>query len=895
MNRLLLVDGNSIINRAYYALAGRATLTAPDGTPTGAVNGFFNSFLTVFDEYEATHACVLFDLKQPTFRHKMYPEYKAQRKPTDADLITQIALTKELLDLMGIARLELAGFEADDLIGTLSLMGEQQGYEVFIQSGDHDDFQLISDHVSVVMPQKGVPPRILFDRAHYEEKYGIKPEEFVAVKVMMGDSSDNIKGLGGIGEKTAYALVAEYKTLEKIVANADKLKPSVRSKFETCTDLIELNRKLCTIDRHVPIDLTLEECAYNGVPANFQEPLKEKLFELTLRSLTKKLKLDSEIRVSLANMNDEKLRFLKEFDSFKGNEQITLSPSQEKLEEFCANGYGIGFFSSSNSDYILFGKRNSNEFLCFNAKSFPTSVTLPTGAISFDYKDASKVLPSAINGIDSVFDTFICGQVVNLLSSSQKSFDTLFEHTFECSYPISQESNQPTQVSLFELESPSFFEEDSKRAAQMLYLNLNLALELDRRIKADNQTTLMYDIEFPLVCTLDSMERYGMHVDRDALLSLQNEFTDELSGIERQIYELVGCEFKVSSPKQVSEVLFEKLGFDPVGKKGKTGAYSTSNEVLTKLKARYDSPVISLIIKYREVSKLLSTYCVGLLSKIEADERIRTTFTQAMTNTGRLSSVNPNLQNIPVRSEKGGQIRKVFDAPKGKILVDADYSQIELRLLADMSGDEAMKEAFNSNVDIHKGTASKINKVPLDDVTPLMRRNAKAVNFGIIYGLTDFGLAEDLGVSFDEAARIRREYYMQFPKIKAYLESLQTQAQEQGEAKTTFGRVRKIGDLFSMDYNSIGFEMRVAMNTPIQGTAADIIKLSMNKVFNALKHELPNAKLIMQVHDELIIECDEADCDKASKLLKREMEGAVTLSVPLTVDVHSGSNWLEAK
>lgn len=877
MSKLLLVDGNSIINRAFFAVIGRAPMTAPDGTPTGAVNGFFNTILSVKDEYNPDKICVLFDLRKPTFRHLMYPEYKAQRKGMMPELASQMPIVKEILDLMGISRMELEGYEADDLIGTLSLLGKKSGDEVFILSGDHDDFQLIDDQVKVILPQskKGQPPRVLFDRAMFEDTYGVKPELFVNVKALMGDNSDNIKGVNKVGEKTAFKLIADYQSIDGIYENLDKLTPSLRNNLEQSHDLLDMNIKLCTILRDVPVPFGVEDTYWNEIVD--PQGLHDKLASLGLRSLTKKLGLENMSTLTFGNASSkETLSFLDEFNKSKDSIEVVLDKEPE------GSDFDVCF--SSDKVFILDG-----------LKLF---VLDPTNALKFldkcesvrgyDYKVTSKILPRIPQKLSKIYDTMIMGYVLNIVSGSTTDFIRLFENTFNEPYPIKEEN---AQISLFDIpdETASY-----KHRGEKLLLNRCICNCLLSKAKDEGMLDLLENIEFPLTVTLDAIERNGMYVSGDCLKSLHNEFSLRIKSIEQEIYDLIGFEFNIASPKQLSEVLFDadKLNL-PHGKKGKTGVYSTSVDELNRLADLH--PSIRKIIEYRTISKLDSTYASGLLSRIADDGRIHTTFTQAMTNTGRLSSVDPNLQNIPVRSDEGSRIRACFTSPSGRTLVDADYSQIELRLLAAMSGDEVMQDAFNNGEDIHRRTASKVFGVDEKDVTSKQRAQAKTVNFSIIYGVSEFGLSTDLGISYKEAQDLIKSYGEQFPRITSYLDGLKEKGEREGFVTTMYGRKRILTELSSPNRNVKNFGLRAAMNTPVQGTAADIIKIAMNKVYNALKNEVPDSKLVMQVHDELIVECKKEDAQKVALILQQEMESAAKLCVPLVAEAGIGTNWLEAK
>lgn len=851
-------------------------MTAPDGTPTGAVNGFFNTLLSVKDEYKPDKICITFDLKDPTFRHKMYSDYKAQRKGMMPELSAQMPVAKELLDLMGIKRIEMSGYEADDLIGTLSLLGKNSGDEVLILSGDHDDFQLIDESVKVILPQsgKGKPPRVLFDMERFESTYGVKPDVFVYVKALMGDNSDNIKGVEKVGEKTAFKLIAEYGSIDGIFDNLDKLTPSLRAHMSESRELIDMNIKLCTILRDVPVPFGPEETFYDGIKD--PQGLHDRLSSLGLRSLIKKLGLENMKIQNFESPSNDLSSYLNEYD--QNCDKITVS--MDTLPE--GNDIDVSF----TIDKVLM--LEGNMLHVSSPDKAMEALDRCSFLRSFDYKINSKILPRIPASLSKVYDTSVMGYVLNIISGSSLDFSRLFENTFAMPYPIEEGSGQ---ISLFEMEDE---QSNYMTKGKKMLLNRCICKALLKAAQDEGQTDLLENIEFPLTVTLDAIERNGMNVSSTKLKELHAEFTQRLNVIEKEIFEVTGFEFNIGSPKQLSEILFDedKLNL-PHGKKGKTGVYSTSADELNRIADFH--PVVPKILEWRAISKLDSTYASGLLPKISDDGRIHTTFTQAMTNTGRLSSVDPNLQNIPVRSEEGARIRECFTAPEGRILIDADYSQIELRLLASMSGDEVMSEAFIKGQDIHRRTASKVFDVPEDDVTHEQRAAAKTVNFSIVYGISDFGLSTDLGISFREAAELKKSYEKQFPKVMSFLNGLKAKGEEEGFVTTLYGRKRILTELKSPNRNLREFGLRAAMNTPVQGTAADIIKIAMNKAYLALHNEVPDAKLIMQVHDELIVECDKRDADLVSSILKREMESAAKLNVPLVADVGTGSNWLSAK
>ncbi|MCQ2482346.1 MAG: DNA polymerase I [Clostridia bacterium] len=909
---LLLVDGNSIINRAFYGC--KTFLTSSTGVPTGAVNGFFNSLLSVMDEYNPTDMCVLFDLKAPTFRHKLSKDYKATRKPMDPDLACQLPIVKEILDLMGIKRMELESYEADDLIGTLSRLGEESGMQVFIFSGDHDDYQLISDKTKVVMPcsKKDMPPRILYDRERFEAENGVPPERFIYVKALMGDNSDNIIGIDKIGPKTAFDLIAKYHDIDGVLSHIDELKPAQQKNLTGSEDKLELNLKLCTIDRFVPVPWGVEATIIPDIPD--KQLLFDKLMSYQLKSLAKKLKLDTlkptvEVKISddnelRASIKSSLAEFIK-LDKKNVSEGITTDQSistvaaaiNECLEKaddlpnvgicFCKNDKAIVGTAGKCKFWIIPDSELPHLLSELNFKDNKRVIAC------YDYKESSKVLAAPADGDFVFFDTKICAYILNHIEGSKIEFSDVFERTTGITYPYG--IDEPIQLNLLDMlenDATGSDNDDYIRAAQDLYLNIMTARYQADETEQQKINELVYGIELPLIDTLDRIERNGMYVSREMLSEFHEELEERISEVEKKIYDQVGEEFNISSPKQLSVILFEKLKL-PAGKKSKTGSYSTSVEELNRL--RQYSPVVEDIILYRKLTKLDSTYAVGLKSYIDEDDRIRTTFTQAMTNTGRLSSLEPNLQNIPVKTDDGGRIREAFIAPEGRILVDADYSQIELRLLAHLSGDKDMCESFNNDLDIHMSTAMKLYDLPEEFISSKMRSSAKTVNFSIIYGITPYGLSNDLGVSFGDAKKLIDEYHKKFSGVTSYLEQLKSDGETNGYVDTMFGRRRYINEFKSTNHAVREFGYRAAMNTPIQGSAADIIKLAMIAVEKALGEKYPDAKFVMQVHDEIIVECSERDAEEVAALVKEVMENVVKLNIPLRADVGIGKNWLEAK
>ncbi len=918
---LLLVDGNSIINRSFFAMAGRNNLTAPDGTPTAALNTYLNTLKKYMDELRPTHIATLFDRKEKTFRHEMYDGYKAKRKGMPDDLAVQMPLLKETLDAMRLKRVEMPGFEADDLIGTFARKAENEGFTVYILSGDKDDFQLIDEHTSVVMPvtKSGKSQTEIYDAAALKERYFVTPDEFVTLKAIMGDNSDNIPGVKGIGEKGAVELVTTYKSLDEIYKNLDALAPGLQKKLSENRDMAYLSLELSRIRCDAPVSETLEDF-------RVIEPDRSRLTELFRR-----LGFRSQIgkwggeEISFSNLSDAttsvsddeeipplqrptdiaswKSLFLAE--AAKGDLRISLEVTtwQKKTDAFefivAIDGLGIFAFSSDQT----------KEVIQILASYFEDQADIETGIspIGCGIKQRFGILSEALP-FRSVFDVEIAGYLLNQIEGTTPSFEMIYEHALRRPFPervdpTAAKNRKASRSEQTDLEMLLSGDETAKKdeidpsvsedAARRAWRSLQIAEAQKQEVKEQNLETLFYTIEMPLVLHLDRMERIGVHVDESVLNEIHDFFAGETVRLSERIYSEAGKKFNILSPKQLGEVLFVEMKL-PSGRKNSTGGYSTDSDELNRL--LHEHPIVSLILDYRQISKLDSTFVLGLKKMIDpSDGRVHSSFSQAVTNTGRLSSSEPNLQNIPIRSELGSQIRKAFTSPKGSILLDADYSQIELRLLAHLSGDENMINAFLNREDIHMNTAMKIFNVSRENVTPSMRSAAKTVNFSIVYGISDFGLSQDLGISFQEAHQYIENYYRQYPGIRAYLDSLKHAANVNGYVETLYGRRRIMNELKSANRNIRMFGERAAMNTPVQGTAADIIKIAMNQVTHALDERKLSAHLILQVHDELIIESKEDEREEAAAVLKDAMESAATLKVPLIAEVSAGYSWYSCK
>ena len=841
--KLLAIDGNSIINRAFY---GIKLLSTKDGVYTNAIYGFINILNRLCENEQADGVAIAFDLKAPTFRHKEYEKYKAGRKGMPEELASQLPIMKEWLTLAGYTCIECEGYEADDILGTLASICEQSGNECVISTGDRDSLQLISDTTRVLLAatKMGRPEIINYNKQVLFEKYGLTPDEMIELKALMGDSSDNIPGVAGVGEKTATDLITRYHNIDYIYENLDTLeiKDGVRKKLLDGKESAYLSRRLGTICKTAPIDSDIEK--YKTKPAN-QNELARLMTRLEFFKLMEKMGLQPQ---------NAQLSLIDEDTKAK---KITICDEACDLngvaDLYCENGeFGVVCREKAF-------KCNENTF-----KSILENKNLSKRV--YDYKNLYK----QYNKISNVtFDAMLAGYLCNPSSSSYSA----------------ERLSQEYGAMLPEFKGEA--EEIVKKAC----LFSDTCDKLYRELEKTSQLELFENIELPLAKVLGDMELIGFSADKQGLEKLSHDLNERLTACEKQVHSLVGYEFNLNSPKQLGVALFEKLGL-PAKKKTKSG-YSTNAEVLESLRGLH--PAIELLLEYRQLSKLKSTYADGLQTCITADGRIHTTFNQTEARTGRISSLEPNLQNIPVRTTEGKKLRAFFTAPDGRVLCDADYSQIELRVLASIAKDENMINAFLSGTDIHTATAAQVFGMPRDMVTPVMRSRAKAVNFGIVYGIGAFSLSKDIGVTRAEADSYIKGYLASYPQVAAYMENTIKQAKADGYVTTLYGRRRYLPELSNSNAMLRAFGERVARNAPIQGTAADIIKLAMIRVFNRLKSELPSANLILQVHDELIVECDQADSDTACRILKEEMEAATNMAVPLTVDAHIGKNWLEAK
>ena len=848
MEKLLILDSNSLINRAYYALPN---FSNRKGQFTGAIFGYCNMLLKLIENYKPTYIIATFDRKAPTFRKEIYDGYKATRKPMPPELAMQIQPMKEILSLMNIPILEKDGYEADDIIGTIAKKFPQQTY---IVTGDKDSLQLVDDSTTVLLTRKGVTEIEEFDVAHLLET-GLRPSQVIDLKSLMGDTSDNIPGVPGVGEKTARDLLLKYDTLDGVYEHIEEIKGKLKEKLENNKELAYLSYKLATINTNSPIEIDLLNAT---LKMPFDVKLKDKLKELELYKIIERLDFDGtsqEIVVEQVNVS-------------------TISQSDE-LDLLVKKIQKEKNFSISLGEDILIATSNKDAY-----KIQISNNLLDGMLIDYVYLALKPVFEdNAITKI--VFDS---KTLMRELHNYHIRLSMPYEDVLIKAYLLDANRNYKTLEDLLR----SFSIESDSIAAALFSVDKQITINLKER----NLYDLYENMELPLVEVLFDMETEGFRVNKEKILEISTIFKKELEDISNQIFDCTGEVFNINSPKQLSVILFEKIGLKPGGKEAKAG-HSTAVDVLQGL--INDHPCISLILRYRELEKLRSTYLDGMLPNIDGDGKIRTIFKQTVTATGRLSSTEPNLQNIPVRKKEGKQIRELFIASEGRKLVCADYSQIELRLMAAFSGDESLINAFNNNEDIHALTAAKVFNIPLEMVTPDLRRQAKAVNFGIIYGISSFGLSTDLGIPIYQAKEFIDNYFRTYPKVYEYMEKLKKEAKAHGFAKTYFGRIRYIPELTMSNRNMQMFGERVAMNMPLQGSASDIIKLAMIKVHKALKDNNLKSKLIMQVHDELIIDTYEDEIEIVSKILKENMENVVSLPVKLVADLGVGDSWLEAK
>ena len=879
--RLIIIDGNSIINRAFYALPD---MSNSEGLKTNAIFGFVRMMFKIIEDYQPTHMSVAFDKKAPTFRHKQYADYKAGRKKMPDELAQQLQPLKDLLDKFNINRLELEGYEADDLIGTVARLGEENDFKVYIVTGDKDAIQLASHKTTTLITKKGVGEVEEYNYDSVLERYEMTPTQFIDLKGLMGDKSDNIPGVPGVGEKTGIKLLKQYSTIENLIEHTDELKGSIKKKIEENKDLALMSKELATIITNVPIEVKLEELEYGDYN---KDDVVEKFKEFGFTSLITKL-LDIEGgETTIKEEIDLKIEHLDNVEDF-------IKKAEENKKVIIDVIGKEGNILDKRVLYV-FLSLDGNEIYYVNEDELPQIKTLLSNPEikkhGYDLKEDYILLKPyeiELNSMD--FDITIAEYLIDSKSST----------SYECSAIamkyLTRKIKSKEDLLGKGAKAKKFdeieFDELSAYIGDILNTVNGVYPKMEENLKETEMDGLFYHVEMPLVEVLGSMEYIGMKVDKDQLNELKEKFTTIINELENEIFELAGEPFNINSPKQLGVVLFEKLGL-PVIKKTKTG-YSTNAEVLEKLRDKHE--IIDKITEYRQIVKLNSTYVEGLLKIINPKTgRIHSSFNQTITTTGRISSTEPNMQNIPVKTEMGRDIRKVFVADDNCKLVDADYSQVELRVLAHMSGDENMIDAFKHGEDIHSKTASQIFDVDIKDVTSKQRIEAKAINFGIIYGKTDFGLSQDLNIPVATAKAYIDSYFNKYPKIKEFMDEAVESATETGYATTILNRRRYIPEIKASNFIVRNQGKRFAMNAPIQGSAADIIKVAMVNVYNKLKENNMKSRLILQVHDELIVEAVDEELEMAEKIVREEMENAQSMDVKLDVDLNTGDSWYETK
>ena len=901
MDNFVLIDGNSIMNRAFYGIMGSKMLTTKDGKYTNAVYGFLAILFKLIEDTNPKYMAVAFDLKAPTARHKLYEGYKANRKGMPEELAEQMPLIKEILRAMNIDIVEKEGYEADDVLGTLSRYGEKQGLHVTILSGDRDTFQLATDNVTIRIPRTkgGKTETDLFDRNKIIETYGIEPKQLIEVKGLQGDSSDNIPGVPGVGEKTALSLIQKYGSIEnlydKVEKNEDDLKGKQREKIIDNKELAELSRTLGTINLEVPIEDTLEQFKVE----EWDKGKVLKLFkELNFNRYIERFHLTGE------KNSEEEEKYKIEFKTVKKSieEIMNIIKAQKNMvfylqteaDELPENIIkekitGMSLYNTQTQEayYIKLKPEEIGKLkdIFEDADIKKTSINLTKVYILL------KQVGITLDGIENDISVgaYILNPTNNKLNLKNLSMQYL---EFDIEEHIGEDANKQTQMTLFEEHSIEDNKKDLEKYTLYAYIIEKINTIILQKLEETNSFELYTNIDMPTVEVLSSMQWNGMYIDEQELSAFGEELSLQIEILTKEIHKMAGEEFNINSTKQLGEILFEKMKL-PVVKKTKNG-YSTDVDVLEKLKR--EDPIIEKILEYRQLMKLNSTYIEGLKPFINPKtKRIHSFFHQTITATGRISSTEPNLQNIPTRFELGKRVRKVFKPEEGKVYIDADYSQIELRVLAHISEDKHMIEAFKHNEDIHKQAASKVFKTPIDEVTKEQRSNAKAVNFGIVYGISDFGLGEQLGISRKKAKQYIDEYLTEYAGIKVFMENIIEKTKEKGYVETLFHRRRYVPELNSKNYMVRQFGNRVAMNTPIQGTAADIMKIAMINVNNELKKRKLKSKIVLQVHDEMMIEAPESEKEEVKDIMKKEMESAIQLKIPLVAEISEAKNWYDCK
>lgn len=896
--KLVLIDGNSIINRAFY---GVPDLSNKNGLHTNAIYGFLNIMFKLMDEEEPTHMLVAFDEKAPTFRHEMFEEYKGTRKAMPEELREQVPVLKELLQAMNLRIFSQAGIEADDILGTMAKKGEKEGYTVVVVSGDRDLLQLATDTIMVRIPKTRAGKTVVenYHTAEVIEKYQVTPSQITDLKGLMGDSSDNIPGVPGVGEKTAVKILTMFGTVENALAHVEEITPNrAREAVKNNVSLARLSKQLATIKTDCKLGVSMEECLVEDM---YNAKAFQMIQSLDIKSVLKRFDQEQSID-SKWEKNFVTLTNKKEWQEFltgiKEGEPVAIKAIYRKNAEMTMDGVGQMTLFMSESQGRLLGLaiafcESKIAFCKVSEELSEFDITNEVANLLKSHCLVANDLKSQLDFFENVtpknsFDTNLAAYVINPVQKSFYEEDIADVYADVTMYPYSQTFGKASLEAAYSEKEKELI----LYASYCALVNVRAYSVLVKELKRIKSYHLFEEIEMPLLFTLYDMEKQGILVEREALHEYGQKLGERIRELEQEIYERAGEKFNINSPKQLGVILFEKMKM-PYGKKTKTG-YSTSAEVLEKL--RFEDPIIELILEYRQLAKLKSTYADGLDTYInEKDGRIHTTFNQNITATGRLSSTEPNLQNIPIRMELGRQIRKVFVPEDGFVFLDADYSQIELRVLAHMSGDERLIEAYRENADIHRTTAALVFHTPYEDVTELQRRNAKAVNFGIVYGISGFGLSRDLNISKKQAEAYINDYFATYPGVKEFMDELVAEGKSKGYVTSLFGRRRPIPELSSKNFMQRQFGERIAMNSPIQGTAADIIKIAMIRVGNRLKEGNYCSRLILQIHDELLIETHQSEIADVTKLLEEEMVHACELAVPLIAEVKQGASWYEAK
>ena len=885
--KLVLIDGHSILNRAFF---GIPDLTNSEGLHTNAVYGFLNIMFKILEEEQPDYLTVAFDVSEPTFRHKMFAEYKGTRKPMAEELRQQVPLMKEMLKAMGITVVEKGGYEADDILGTIAKQSEAKGLTVSVVSGDRDLLQLATDRIKIRIPKTKRTGTEIEDYNTKEvvEKYQVTPIEFIDVKALMGDTSDNIPGVPGIGEKTATAIIAQYGSIENAYAHVDEIRPPRASRnLKENYELAQMSKTLATIEIHAAIPYELEQAKIDGISSLYTEEAYLLCKRLEFKNLLGRFEVDTKKsreteQFHKITSSEEAKQFLASLKGKACGFKVVLSEKEERLLGLavCVDG--------ADTAFLQIGEKLSQDellslFLNSEAASYATldlkPQLKPLGLI--EKKKYGSI------SLENLFDNTIAAYLLNPIKN-EYPYEDIAKDYLSLFIPSRADllGKQTYEAAMAEQEEAFL-----TCVCYQAYVAAAAKEKMEQQLKETGMFSLFSEIEMPLVFTLADMENEGIIACGDALKEYGDKLAVRIAELETQIQEAAGEAFNINSPKQLGVILFEKLKM-PYAKKTKTG-YSTAADVLDRLAPEF--PIVADILEYRQLTKLKSTYADGLVTYIREDGRIHTSFNQTITATGRLSSTEPNLQNIPMRIELGRLIRKAFVPKDGSVFLDSDYSQIELRVLAHMSGDEKLIEAYQQAQDIHRITASQVFHIPFDEVTDLQRRNAKAVNFGIVYGISSFGLSQDLSISKKEAAEYIERYFETYPKIKTFLDGLVEQAKQTGYVTTMFGRRRPVPELSSSNFMQRSFGERIAMNSPIQGTAADIIKIAMIRVHDRLLDEGLQSRLILTVHDELLVETAKEEIEQVKTIMEEEMHHVADLKVTLEVDTHAGNNWYEAK